>query len=226
MDSIEALREEVIACTLCPRLVEYRQRVADTKRRMYREWDYWGRPIPGFGDPEARVLMVGLAPAAHGGNRTGRVFTGDRSGDWVYGTLHKFGFASQPTSVHRDDGMALEDAYITAVVRCAPPANKPLREELLACRPYLLRELGLLKRLQVVVVFGKIAFDAYLAACNSLGQALPSPRPKFGHGATYALPSGINLVASYHPSQQNTQTGRLTTEMFESIFASVRRLLE
>jgi uracil-DNA glycosylase family 4 len=226
MDSIEALREEVIACTLCPRLVEYRQRVADTKRRMYREWDYWGRPIPGFGDPEARVLMVGLAPAAHGGNRTGRVFTGDRSGDWVYGTLHKFGFASQPTSVHRDDGMALEDAYITAVVRCAPPSNKPLREELLACRPYLLRELGLLKRLQVVVVFGKIAFDAYLAACNSLGQALPSPRPKFGHGATYALPSGINLVASYHPSQQNTQTGRLTTEMFESIFASVRRLLE
>ncbi len=226
MDSIEALREEVIACTLCPRLVEYRQRVADTKRRMYREWDYWGRPIPGFGDPEARVLMVGLAPAAHGGNRTGRVFTGDRSGDWVYGTLHKFGFASQPTSVHRDDGMALEDAYITAVVRCAPPANKPLREELLACRPYLLRELGLLKQLQVVVVFGKIAFDAYLAACNSLGQALPSPRPKFGHGATYALPSGINLVASYHPSQQNTQTGRLTTEMFESIFASVRRLLE
>ena len=226
MDSIEALREEVIACTLCPRLVEYRQRVADTKRRMYREWDYWGRPIPGFGDPEARVLMVGLAPAAHGGNRTGRVFTGDRSGDWVYGTLHKFGFASQPTSVHRDDGMALEDAYITAVVRCAPPSNKPLREELLACRPYLLRELGLLKRLQVVVVFGKIAFDAYLAACNSLGQALPSPRPKFGHGATYALPSGINLVASYHPSQQNTQTGRLTTEMFESIFASVRRLLD
>jgi uracil-DNA glycosylase family 4 len=226
MDSIEALREEVIACTLCPRLVEYRQRVADTKRRMYREWDYWGRPIPGFGDPEARVLMVGLAPAAHGGNRTGRVFTGDRSGDWVYGTLHKFGFASQPTSVHRDDGMALEDAYITAVVRCAPPSNKPLREELLACRPYLLRELGLLKRLQVVVVFGKIAFDAYLAACNALGQALPSPRPKFGHGATYALPSGINLVASYHPSQQNTHTGRLTTEMFESIFASVRRLLE
>jgi uracil-DNA glycosylase family 4 len=219
MDSIEALREEVIACTLCPRLVEYRQRVADTKRRMYREWDYWGRPIPGFGDPEARVLMVGLAPAAHGGNRTGRVFTGDRSGDWVYGTLHKFGFASQPTSVHRDDGMALEDAYITAVVRCAPPSNKPLREELLACRPYLLRELGLLKRLQVVVVFGKIAFDAYLAACNALGQALPSPRPKFGHGATYALPSGINLVASYHPSQQNTQTGRLTEPMLDAVFA-------
>ena len=228
MDAIESLNRNVIACTNCARLVEYRQTVASVKRRMYREEEYWGRPLPGFGDPEARVLLVGLAPAAHGGNRTGRMFTGDSSGDWLYGTLHKFGFASQPTSRHRDDGMTVQDVYITAAVRCAPPANKPLRDELAACRTYLLQELSLLKRLRVVVPLGKIAFDAYLTAWESGGAhdaPLPTPRPRFGHGATYSLPNAITLVASYHPSRQNTQTGRLTRPMFEDIFATVRRIL-
>ena len=228
MDTIEDLNRRVIACTMCDRLVTYRRMVAETKRRMYRDHEYWGRPLPGFGDPEARLLLVGLAPAAHGGNRTGRMFTGDRSGDWLYGTLHKFGFANQGTSQHREDGLALKDAYITAALRCAPPATNPLREELVACRPYLLRELGLLRRLRIVVALGKIAFDAYLAAWSnpSSCKALPSPRPRFGHGAMSQLPDGITLVSSYHPSQQNTQTGRLTREMFEGIFATVRRLLD
>ena len=228
LNALEQLKREVVACTRCPRLVEHRQWVARTKRRMFREWEYWGRPLPGFGDPDARVLLVGLAPAAHGGNRTGRMFTGDRSGDWLYGTLYKFGFANQPTSQHRDDGLALEDVYITAATRCAPPANKPLREELHACRSYLLQELRLLKRLRVVVALGKIAFDAYLDALRDLpGDDMPpSPRPSFGHGAAYTLPNGLVLVASYHPSQQNTQTGRLTRPMFEDIFDKVRRLLE
>ena len=229
MDAIESLNQNIIVCTNCARLVEYRQTVARVKRRMYREEEYWGRPLPGFGDPEARVLLVGLAPAAHGGNRTGRMFTGDSSGDWLYGALHKFGFASQPTSRHRDDGMTVRDVYITAALRCAPPANKPLREELIACRPYLLKELSLLKRLRVVVALGKIAFDAYLTAWES-GDAhdspLPTPRPRFGHGATYSLPNAIILIASYHPSRQNTQTGRLTRPMFEDIFATVRLLLD
>ncbi len=219
---MEELNRTVVACTRCPRLVEYRQLVARQKKRMYLESDYWGRPLPGFGDPNARVLLVGLAPAAHGGNRTGRMFTGDRSADWLYGTLHKFGFANQPTSLHREDGLVVEDVYVTAAVRCAPPANKPLREELLACRPYLVQELSLLKRLRIVVALGKIAFDGYLAAC----LPMPSPRPRFGHGASFAMPNGITLLSSYHPSQQNTQTGRLTREMFEDIFATVRRMLE
>ena len=229
MDGIQSLYERVVHCTRCPRLVEYRDWIAVTKRRMYRDQDYWGKPVPAFGDPEARVLVIGLAPAAHGGNRTGRVFTGDRSGDWVYGTLYKFGFANQPNSDHRYDGLKINDVYITAAVRCAPPANKPLREEMLACRRYLLEELGLLKNLRVVVALGKIAFDTYLNALRespSLGEPLPMPRPSFGHGATYVLPSGMTLVASYHPSQQNTQTGRLTREMFEGIFAKVRHLLD
>ena len=229
MDSLEQLQQKVISCTKCPRLVEYREDVARTKRRMYREHEYWGRPLPGFGDPQARVMLLGLAPAAHGGNRTGRMFTGDRSGDWVYGTLYKFGFANQPTSLNREDGLVIQDVYVTAALRCAPPNNKPLREELATCRRYLLQELGLLKRLRIVVALGKIAFDSYLSAYRefvSTGQDLLRPLPRFGHGATYVLPSGITLVASYHPSQQNTQTGRLTREMFESIFAIVRRLLD
>ena len=227
-DEIAELNSRIIECTKCPRLVEYRQWVARTKRRMYRDSDYWGRPIPCFGDPQARLLVVGLAPAAHGGNRTGRAFTGDRSGDWVYGTLHKFGFANQPTSVHADDGLELTDAYITAAARCAPPANKPLREELLECRPYLLAEMRLLQRVQVIVGLGKIAFDSYLAAYRDRYPAGPSngrPLPRFGHGAEYSLPDGTILLGSYHPSQQNTQTGRLTREMFESIFARVREIL-
>ena len=229
MDRVRELEGRVVACRKCPRLVEHREWVARTRRRMYRDWEYWGRPLPGFGDPGARVLLVGLAPAAHGGNRTGRMFTGDRSGDWLYGTLHKFGFANQPTSRHRDDGLTLHDVYITAAARCAPPANKPLREELLTCRPYFLEELRLLEEVCVVVALGKIAFDSYLSTWmehSPIGEKLPVPRPRFGHGAISRLPDGILLVASYHPSQQNTQTGRLTREMFEGVFASVRSLLD
>ena len=229
MDRFHELEGRVVACRKCPRLVEHREWVARTRRRMYRDWEYWGRPLPGFGDPEARVLLVGLAPAAHGGNRTGRMFTGDRSADWLYGTLYKFGFANQPTSRRRDDGLTLKDVYVTAALRCAPPANKPLREELLTCRPYLLEELGMLERLHVVVALGKIAFDSYLSTWTEhspTSEKLPVPRPRFGHGPTYHLPDGTVLVASYHPSQQNTLTGRLTREMFEGIFASVRRLLD
>lgn len=226
MSSFEELRETVVSCTRCPRLVVYRERVAREKRRMYADWEYWGRPLPGFGDPEARVLVLGLAPAAHGGNRTGRMFTGDRSGDWLYGALHRFGFANQATSTHRDDGLALDDLYISAPLRCAPPANKPLPEELANCQPYLLQELALLTRLRVVVALGRIAFDAYLAACRVQGVPVASPRPRFGHGVCYALANRVALVGSYHPSQQNTQTGRLTTPMFNAVFEMVRQLLD
>ncbi|MFB3091783.1 MAG: uracil-DNA glycosylase, partial [Dehalococcoidia bacterium] len=166
MTDLEELQQTIVSCTKCPRLVEYRREVARNKRRMYMDWDYWGKPLPAFGDPEARVLILGLAPAAHGGNRTGRMFTGDRSGDWVYGTLHKYGFAKFPDSTHKDDGQALHDAYITAALRCAPPLNKPLPQELANCRPYLLRELDLLDRAEIVVALGKIAFDTYLAVCK------------------------------------------------------------
>ena len=199
--------------------------MSQEKRRSYRDWDYWGRPLPSFGDPNARVLLVGLAPAAHGGNRTGRMFTGDRSGDWLYETLHKFGFASMPSSRHREDGLTLTYLYITAAVRCAPPANKPLPEERANCSRYLLRELELLTNVQIVVPLGKYAFDSYLAAYRDLGGVLPSPRPRFGHGAVYPLGPGQTLVCSYHPSQQNTQTGRLTRGMFEQVFATVQQLL-
>ncbi len=225
--TLAELNSRIITCVRCPRLVDYREQVARVKRRMYRDSDYWGRPLPGFGDPRARVLLVGLAPAAHGGNRTGRMFTGDRSGDWVYGALHKFGFANQPTSVHRDDGTVLKDAYITAALRCAPPGNKPLVEEQAACLPYLVAELGLLTNLRVVVGLGKIGFDSYLAARRAVSPAnVEKPRPRFGHGATYLLPTGETLVGCYHPSQQNTQTGRLTRPMFESVFAQARRILD
>ena len=227
-EQLDEINGRIVACTICSRLVEYRERVARTKRRMYRDADYWGRPLPGFGDPRARLLLVGLAPAAHGGNRTGRMFTGDRSGDWLYGALHKFGFANQPASKHRDDGLSLNDAYVTAAIRCAPPSNKPLRDELLSCRPYLLAELASLTRLEVVVALGRIAFDSYLAAHRVfLGADAPAlPKPAFSHGGVQPLPGGVTLVSSYHPSQQNTQTGRLTAEMFHSVFATVRRLLD
>jgi len=225
MSDLERLQQTVITCTRCPRLVEHRQEVAVRKRRMYMNWEYWGRPLPSFGDPRARVLILGLAPAAHGGIRTGRMFTGDRSGDWLYSTLHKFGFASSPYSSHRDDGQTLYDAYITAALRCAPPLNKPLPQELSHCRTYLLRELELLDRLEVVVALGKIAFDTYLGACRERGVPVPSPQPKFGHGVVYTLGDERRLLGSYHPSQQNTQTGRLTKEMFENVFATVRTIL-
>ena len=206
-------------------MVAHRETVAKDKRLKYRDWEYWGRPVPGFGDPEARLLLLGLAPAAHGANRTGRMFTGDRSGDWVYGTLHRFGFASSPDSQRQDDGMLLTDAYITAAVRCAPPENKPLPSERTNCAPYLVRELELLEKAKVVLALGKFAFDAYLGVCAANGDVLPSPRPKFGHCVTHQLDSGITLLASYHPSQHNTLTGRLTPEMFDNVFATARRLL-
>ena len=182
--------------------------------------------MPGFGDTDARLLILGLAPAAHGANRTGRMFTGDRSGDWVYGTLHKFGFASSPESRCRDDGLTLHDAYITAALRCAPPANKPLPTERSNCMPYLLGEFALLQKVRVVVALGKIAFDTYLGTYSIRGLKLPLPRPRFGHEVIYSLPGGITLVGSYHPSQHNTLTGRLTLEMFESVFNTARTLLE
>lgn len=225
MSELQHLQEAVVLCTRCPRLVGHREAVAQKRRPMYSTWEYWGRPVPSFGDPQARLLIVGLAPAAHGGNRTGRMFTGDRSGDWLYGTLYKFGFASSPDSRRRDDGLTLYDTYITAALRCAPPANKPLPEERSNCLPYLLRELYLLTRVRVVVPLGRIAFDTYLATCQARQIALPSPRPRFAHGAIYTLEDGTVLIGSYHPSQQNTQTGRLTREMFEGVFGSARGIL-
>ena len=226
IQALEDLNQEVISCARCPRLVIYRQDVAQKKRRMYLNEEYWGRPLPGYGDPEAQLLIVGLAPAAHGGNRTGRMFTGDRSGDWLFETLYKFGFASSPTSSHRDDGLTLRKAYITATVHCAPPDNKPLYQERINCLPYLLRELDLLKNVSVVVALGKIAFDGYLSARGKMGLEVPKPRPRFGHGVSCGLPGGKTLVASYHPSQQNTQTGRLTREMLEGVFCYVRYLVD
>jgi uracil-DNA glycosylase family 4 len=199
--------------------------VAREKVKRYRDWDYWGKPVPGFGDPQARLLVIGLAPAAHGGNRTGRVFTGDRSGDWLYGALYEAGFANQPTAVHKDDGLELHGCYITAAVHCAPPDNKPLPEEFAACRPYLLQELTLLKQVRVVVALGQIAFAAYLTARRELGLSVPSPTPRFSHGCSYTL-GGISLFGSYHPSQQNTFTGRLTREMFHAVFHDAGKIVE
>ncbi len=219
MIALAKLNAEIISCTRCPRLVTYREAVAQNKRRQYRDCSYWGKPIPGFGDPHARLYILGLAPAAHGGNRTGRIFTGDRSGDWLYEALHRFGFANQATSAHMNDGLTLTDCYIGATVRCAPPANKPTLDEFTACRPFVLGELRELRRLRVVVTLGKIAFDQYLRAIRELGGESPHPRPKFGHAATCVLPSGATLIGSYHPSQQNTFTGKLTRPMFHRIFA-------
>jgi uracil-DNA glycosylase family 4 len=219
------LHEVIVACTRCPRLVEHRRRVAERRPRRFREWAYWARPLPGFGDPQARLLVLGLAPAAHGGNRTGRVFTGDRSGDWLFAALHRSGFANQPYSLHRDDGLTLRDAYIAASVRCVPPENRPLPEELANCRPFLAAELALLPRVQVVIALGHTAFETYLALCREAGLPLPSPRPRFAHGARYSMPNGVTLIASYHPSQRNTQTGLLTRAMFDEVFQVARKSL-
>jgi len=191
----------------------------------FREWTYWGRPVPGFGDPRAGLLVVGLAPAARGGNRTGRVFTGDQSGDWLFAALHRAGFANQPTSRSRDDGLRLENAFVAAVARCAPPANRPTPDEISTCRRYLLGELALLDRLRVVVVLGKVAHDGFLAAERARGHAVPRPAPRFAHGAEHRLPSGLVLLCSYHPSQQNTFTGKLTRPMLDAVFARARALL-
>jgi uracil-DNA glycosylase family 4 len=226
MNPLEVVQADVVACRRCPRLVAHRERVAQEKVRRYRDDEYWGKPIPGFGDPNARLLIVGLAPAAHGGNRTGRMFTGDRSGDFLYRALHRAGFANQPWSRRRDDGLALYDCYITAAVRCAPPGNKPIPNELATCRPYLVEEIRLLRYVRVIVALGRIAFDAFLKAWVDVGRPLPIPRPAFGHGAMVKLPEGVWLLASYHPSQQNTQTGRLTPAMFQRIFDRACRALE
>jgi uracil-DNA glycosylase family 4 len=225
MNSLRLMQATVVACRKCPRLVAHRERVAREKVRRHRDEQYWGKPIPGFGDPQGRLLIVGLAPAAHGGNRTGRIFTGDRSGDFLYAALHRAGFANQAWSRHRGDGLTLQDCYITATVRCAPPENKPTPEELVTCQPYLVEEIRLLRRVQVVVALGRIAFEGFLKAWVRAGHAAPSPRPRFAHGAVAELPGGVRLLASYHPSQQNTQTGRLTIPMFRGIFAGARQAL-
>ena len=225
MQALKVLQQTVSDCTLCPRLTQYRREVARVKVKRFLDWNYWGRPIAGFGDPQARLFVVGLAPAAHGGNRTGRVFTGDRSGDWLYEALYTFDFANQPDSTHVKDGMKLKDCYIAAAVRCAPPANKPLKEEFDACRPYLVEELRLLKTVNVVIALGKIAFNEYLKTCQTLEHPVPTPKPKFGHGVVYALPWHVTLIGSYHPSQQNTFTGKLTRPMFHSVFKRARSIL-
>ncbi len=219
------LEAAIIACHRCPRLIAYCARVAAHKRRMYQSDTYWGRPVPGWGDPAARVLLVGLAPAAHGANRTGRMFTGDGSGDFLLPALHRAGFATQPSSTHLGDGLELRDLYMTAAAHCAPPANKPTRQELLNCRPHLVQHLTLLPRLRVILALGKIGFDAVLAALTERGLALPRPRPAFGHGAHHLL-GPYHLIASYHPSRQNTNTGRLTPAMLDAVLQQVRATAE
>jgi len=219
------LNHALVACTLCPRLVAYREEIGRVKRRAYADWEYWARPVPGFGDPNGRVLILGLAPGAHGSNRTGRPFTGDGSGYFMYPVLHQVGFASQSLATSRDDGMWLTDVYITAAVRCAPPGNKPTPEEIANCSHFLDAELALLKNVKVVVALGKIGFDAYL---NHLRRTrlISSRAPyKFGHGVQYQMPNGAILLGTYHPSMQNTNTGKLTREMFLRIFERARDLV-
>ncbi len=224
--ALEILQSEIIDCHQCPRLREHCAAIAQTKRRAYREWDYWGKPVPAFGDPQARILILGLAPGAHGSNRTGRMFTGDRSGDMLYRVLHRAGFASQPLSQSRDDGLVLRDAYITAAAHCAPPGNKPSPQEIRNCRPFLDRELELLPNVKVVVTLGKIAFDSYLDILKSHG-AIPSRAAfVFGHNRRFQTAPGLPLlISSYHPSQQNTSTGKLTEKMLDDVFRAARRAL-
>jgi uracil-DNA glycosylase len=225
---LAALQARLVRCRRCPRLVAHRQAVGADPPRRFRGERYWSRPVPSLGSVGARVLLVGLAPAAHGGNRTGRMFTGDTaggSGEWLARALHAHGFATRPTSRRRGDGFRLIDAYITAAIHCAPPDNKPLLLELASCAPYLHAELRLLRRVRVVVALGRIGFDAYLRACAVLGRPVPRPGPRFAHGAAIELPWGTTLLACYHPSRQNTQTGKLTWQMFEAVFAEARRRL-
>lgn len=210
-------------CRRCPRLVEWRERVARTKRAAYASEEYWGRPVPGFGDPRARLMVVGLAPAAHGGNRTGRIFTGDRSGDWLFASLYRTGWANQPHSVHRNDGLRLHRAYVAAVVRCAPPANRPLPQERDNCLPYLVAELRALTGLRVAVALGSFAWDGFLRAWAAAGGDVPRPKPRFAHGAETDL-GRLTLLGCYHPSQQNTFTGRLTGDMLDAVFRRAAEL--
>lgn len=223
---LPAVRRAVVACERCPRLRAYAEHIARHRKRAYSDQEYWGRPVPGFGDAHARVLVVGLAPAAHGGNRTGRVFTGDSSGDWLYGALHRFGFANQPISVGRRDGLRLTDCYVSAAARCAPPANQPTSRELDDCRAYLEAEIRLLTRVEVVVVLGRIAHQSWLKAAEWWNRLPPAARPRFAHGEETRLPDGTTLLCSYHPSRQNTNTGRLTRAMWHRVFRRARALLD
>jgi uracil-DNA glycosylase family 4 len=223
--ALRILNDKIIECRKCPRLVVYRETVAREKRRAFMDWNYWGRPVPGFGDPRAQLLLLGLAPAAHGANRTGRMFTGDRSGDFLYAVLHKAGFASQSTSVRRDDGLALRNAYISAAVRCSPPANRPLPSEIAHCRPYLERDLEIL-RPRVVLALGALAFNTYLNVLRDRGVIRSRSAFPFSHGVEYEMSAGWpRLFASYHPSQQNTFTGKLTESMFLGLLARIRQFL-
>jgi uracil-DNA glycosylase len=221
--AFEQLAHEIHACQLCPRLVKWREERATDPPRRYRGDEYWARPLDGFGDPEARVAIVGLAPAAHGANRTGRIFTGDRSGDWLYAALYRAGYANQPTSENRNDGLRLDDVYVTAVVRCAPPANRPSPSERDNCLPYLERELAMLKSCRTVVALGGFAWDGTLRALRVMGEDLPRPKPRFGHGAEFHI-GRWNLLGCYHPSQQNTFTGRLTKSMTDEVLLRAREL--
>jgi uracil-DNA glycosylase family 4 len=224
---LQILEQSIVNCTACPRLVEHCLKIAQEKKRAYREWDYWGKPVPSFGDPQARLLIIGLAPGAHGSNRTGRVFTGDASGDLLYRVLHDTGFASQPHSRSIDDGLVLHDAYIAASVRCAPPDNKPTREEVARCRPYLERELDLLPRVRVVVGLGKLAFDNYLDIVRDRGLIRSRAGFAFAHNVVHQLGAGQPvLIGSYHPSQQNTSTGKLTEPMFREVFLRAQDLIQ
>ena len=226
MDSLPQINEEIVGCRKCPRLVRYREAVAREKRRAFRDWDYWGKPVPGFGDPKALLMILGLAPAAHGANRTGRMFTGDRSGDFLYKAMYDAGFATQPTSLHIGDGLALKDAYISATARCAPPANKPLPSELANCQPYFVREMEVL-RPRVVLVLGGIALRSYLEILKQQRHIISFAAFPFGHGVVHQLPHPLpRLVASYHPSQQNTFTGKLTDRMLLKIFRDIRKYLD
>lgn len=225
MAALLDIQTRVIACRQCPRLVRWRKHVAREKVKRFADEDYWGKPVPGFGDPKARLLVVGLAPAAHGGNRTGRMFTGDESGNWLYRALFKAGFANQPTSIHQRDGLKLTDCYITAACHCAPPKNKPLAAEVTNCRPFLLEEIALLKNVRVIVGLGRVGFDAALAAFATAGKIHLEKKPRFAHCALYTF-GDLAFIASYHPSQQNTFTGRLTEAMLDSAFRTARNVLK
>jgi uracil-DNA glycosylase len=225
-DPLAALNARVTACTRCPRLVAWRERVADEKRAAFQDEAYWGLPVPSFGDTEARILVVGLAPAAHGANRTGRMFTGDRSGDWLFGALHRAGLANQPEATSRDDGLELRDVWITAMVRCAPPANKPTPAERERCRPWLDQELDLLGRIRAIVTLGGLAYAQTLRLLADRGAPVPKPRPRFGHGVEVAMEGHPTVLGSYHPSQQNTFTGTLTEPMFDEIWSRARDLAD
>ncbi|MGA9408524.1 MAG: uracil-DNA glycosylase [Bacteroidota bacterium] len=224
--NVTSINSDIIVCKKCPRLVKWREAIARKKTKRFSGQEYWGKPVPSFGDAKARVLVVGLAPAAHGGNRTGRVFTGDESANWLYRALHKSGFANQPHSTHRGDGLKLSDCYITAVCHCAPPQNKLLLKEINNCRPFMLQELQHLKNIRVVVGLGKVGFDAVFDCLRELGWTDLKARPKFGHGVSYRINDNITLLGSYHPSQQNTFTGKLTEAMLNEVFQKAKGIAQ